>query len=238
MDRSNAFDVCICIAVLHHLATDERRLAALKELVRVVRTGGQILLYVWALEQDLEKIKMKRLKEKEFCEETGEETLISLSHKSKSIEEDIKRSELDSSNCENIESHPFEQKKDEEETAVSKESHESFSSFNSAVDHAGDSWKFRVNENRNMFEQQDVFVPWKYRGNNNSKLMKKESKGRSEGEQTLSPPQDKDRVYHRYYHVFKEGELIGLCERLDNVGVRRHYYEKGNWCVLLEKLND
>lgn len=49
--RSDAFDAAISIAVIHHLSTEEHRLRALRELLRVVRPGGSVLVYVWALEQ-------------------------------------------------------------------------------------------------------------------------------------------------------------------------------------------
>lgn len=48
---SNSVDHAISIAVIHHFATAERRKAAIRELVRVVRPGGRVLVYVWALEQ-------------------------------------------------------------------------------------------------------------------------------------------------------------------------------------------
>lgn len=50
--RSGCADVAISIAVLHHLSTEARRLAALTELVRLVRPGGEVLVSVWAKEQD------------------------------------------------------------------------------------------------------------------------------------------------------------------------------------------
>lgn len=49
--RSNCVDFCISIAVLHHLATRERRLKALTEINRVLAVKGQALVYVWAKEQ-------------------------------------------------------------------------------------------------------------------------------------------------------------------------------------------
>lgn len=49
--RSAAFDAAISIAVIHHLSTEEHRVRALKELLRIVRVGGEVLVYVWALEQ-------------------------------------------------------------------------------------------------------------------------------------------------------------------------------------------
>lgn len=49
---SNLFDATVCIAVLHHLSTEEHRLQAVKNLVRITKPGGEILISVWALEQD------------------------------------------------------------------------------------------------------------------------------------------------------------------------------------------
>ena len=54
--RSDQFDAAICIAVVHHLSTAVRRVAALKELVRIVRPKGRILVYVWAMEQEKRKV--------------------------------------------------------------------------------------------------------------------------------------------------------------------------------------
>ena len=39
------------IAVIHHFSSPERRLNAIKELFRIAKTGGKILIFVWALEQ-------------------------------------------------------------------------------------------------------------------------------------------------------------------------------------------
>jgi len=50
--QTNTFDYTICIAVIHHLATKEKRAKAIKELERVTKPGGKILILVWALEQE------------------------------------------------------------------------------------------------------------------------------------------------------------------------------------------
>ena len=49
--RDNSLDHAISIAVIHHFASDERRKSAINELIRIVRPGGRILIYVWAFEQ-------------------------------------------------------------------------------------------------------------------------------------------------------------------------------------------
>jgi tRNA (uracil-5-)-methyltransferase TRM9 len=56
---SGKFDFAICIAVVHHLSTTDRRVAAIKSMLSLLRkTGldthpfsGTALVYVWALEQ-------------------------------------------------------------------------------------------------------------------------------------------------------------------------------------------
>lgn len=49
--KNNLFDYTICIAVIHHLSTEFKRKKAIKELIRVTKPGGKILILVWALEQ-------------------------------------------------------------------------------------------------------------------------------------------------------------------------------------------
>ena len=49
--RSGAFDATICIAVLHHFSTVHRRIAVVRELARITRVGGTIMMQAWAQEQ-------------------------------------------------------------------------------------------------------------------------------------------------------------------------------------------
>ncbi|KAJ2776540.1 tRNA methyltransferase, has a role in tRNA modification [Coemansia javaensis] len=49
--RAGAFDFAICIAVVHHYASEDRRVRALREALRAVRPGGALLVYAWAQEQ-------------------------------------------------------------------------------------------------------------------------------------------------------------------------------------------
>lgn len=53
--QSDSFDAVISIGVIHHLTNVERRIAAIRELARILRPGGKLMIYVWALEQRLRK---------------------------------------------------------------------------------------------------------------------------------------------------------------------------------------
>ncbi|XP_005110610.1 uncharacterized protein LOC101858366 [Aplysia californica] len=49
--RSGVFDAVISIGVIHHFASNRRRVQALAELTRVLAPGGRLMVYVWAFEQ-------------------------------------------------------------------------------------------------------------------------------------------------------------------------------------------
>ncbi|KAK4115554.1 S-adenosyl-L-methionine-dependent methyltransferase [Canariomyces notabilis] len=55
--RECAADFVICVAVIHHMSTRARRQEAIRQLLQCVKAGeagqpgGQVLVYVWALEQ-------------------------------------------------------------------------------------------------------------------------------------------------------------------------------------------
>ncbi|XP_059572502.1 probable tRNA methyltransferase 9B isoform X1 [Alligator mississippiensis] len=53
--RNECFDAVLSIAVIHHFSTKERRMQAIKEMARILRIGGQIMIYVWAMEQNRRK---------------------------------------------------------------------------------------------------------------------------------------------------------------------------------------
>ena len=65
--KNNMFDNTICIAVIHHLSDIEKRKESIKELLRVTKKGGQILILVWAFEQE-KNSKRKFLEQENFVD--------------------------------------------------------------------------------------------------------------------------------------------------------------------------
>ena len=68
--ETDTFDYTMCIAVIHHLSTVENRKKAIEELIRVTKTGGKILILVWALEQP-EDSKRKFIKQENMVKWKG-----------------------------------------------------------------------------------------------------------------------------------------------------------------------
>lgn len=45
-------------------------------------------------------------------------------------------------------------------------------------------------------------------------------------------------TFHRYYHVFREGELDQLINKyVENLHILSSYYDHSNWCVIAEKVH-
>nr|XP_022920149.1 uncharacterized protein LOC111428728 [Onthophagus taurus] len=53
--RDESLDAVLSVAVVHHFATTERRVCALRELARVLKIGGRLIISVWAMEQSHRK---------------------------------------------------------------------------------------------------------------------------------------------------------------------------------------
>lgn len=149
--KSDTFDHVISIAVVHHFSNNLQRKRALKELVRIVKPGGKVLVTVWAFEQN------------------------------------------------------------------------------------------------KKFPKQDLFVPWNLQDNFHQKNLEEGV----ENEDTIEekPPQvdqmvekykDDEKnavVYKRYYHLFVEGELQKLLKDIPEAEVVDSFYNRDNWCVVLQKKN-
>lgn len=318
--RSNSFDVCICIAVIHHLSTAARRLAAIKELARIIRPGGRILISVWALEQHFKNAENRKNRdwgkyaqtESKMCstanhveKQDWDQFHVSLPSERKSyptnssiettaagvvtstINNDVVTKQdlcskvsnrvddldcqnnihsdtklvshnnedtdtLDTSKCSRVSSCDTDTSKADctseiLSASLNTSSNEIETSTQECTGNTAasrdDSVKLKVNASRDVFEQQDLLIPWNYRGQKNCTNSSKELTCASDKhlvEQGLnSAGKDKvPKVYQRFYHVFKENELADECRKLEDITVVRCYYDKGNWCVELEKVTD
>ncbi|CAG2062980.1 unnamed protein product, partial [Timema podura] len=205
--RSGIADGCISIAVIHHLATKERRSRALREIVRTLRFGGKALIYVWAKDQERHKNKSAYLKQDrknrraevlEGFQNNNQPSyareLSCVINKTDTTVENAacsKRTNIDPDNSPNIYS--------------DNPGNLSFPSI-------------PIHTNRTQFQHQDVLVPWKLKPVKESKT------------------DEKVQTFYRFYHVFEEGELEQLCHDIPECQVTKSYYDQGNWCIVVEKI--
>ncbi|NXY22670.1 ALKB8 protein, partial [Atrichornis clamosus] len=209
--RSGSCDACISIAVIHHFSTAERRLAAIRELTRLLRPGGMALIYVWAMEQEYKNQKSKYLKEKNGNKNKEEE--MNTGTVQRPLTDQVADNSSQDSACSD---QLLNDSKDEGCDAK-----------------PGADSTLPVHTNRTSFHSQDLLVPWHLKGGTKKK---EESTDRALLPAGSKESQELSAVFHRYYHVFCEGELEAACRSLDCVRIQKSYYDQGNWCVILEKL--
>ena len=254
---------------------------AVRELLRILAPGGKLLIYVWAMEQELHKIKSKYLKEsklqnhdhsislcKKQKEATGNSQNSLLKDESeassgmtdmspdqhhdycKQIPLNCKTSENSVSNensltgASNItDENTFQNCEDKKKTSVTEQSdkittegaHVSPCTTDGSSNNKSETLMtlkdnnsenllstkntsncpnccLSVHKNRTHFQQQDILVPWERKDEDSNKT-----------------------CFHRYYHVFKEGELEEMCGRIEECQLVNRYYDQGNWAVVLEK---
>ncbi|XP_070283033.1 tRNA (carboxymethyluridine(34)-5-O)-methyltransferase ALKBH8 isoform X1 [Myotis yumanensis] len=204
--RSGSCDACISIAVIHHFATAERRMAALQELARLLRPGGKALIYVWAMEQEYKKKKSKYLRENRTSQ--GRQEINSDPSAQEQFVEPMPDTGHQDSACSVPSINDFQKGRCNSKEVAN--------------------CKLPIHTNRTSFHSQDLLVPWHLKGN----------ASKEKPTETFGPAgtHDPGPVFHRYYHVFCEGELEAACQTLNNVSILQSYYDQGNWCVILQKV--
>ena len=251
--RSSSFDACISIAVIHHLSTTERRANAIKELVRIVKPHGYILIYVWALEQDkdpanggpVDETKDKECKQIEnVCTKSSEAAFDENGESSEcedAAEEKQRMAEFEQVQQCAVEPRTEKSEICKEEASEAKTRVDTLDScvknkFDRNCDIASEISRstIAINETRNVFKQQDLLVPWHFRGGKGGKGSDVSSKAFSNAD-AKNKTSSSSQIYHRFYHVFVEGELEELCNSIKGVKVVKSYHDRGNWCAIMQK---
>ncbi|KAE9595940.1 putative tRNA (carboxymethyluridine(34)-5-O)-methyltransferase [Lupinus albus] len=213
-------DAAISIAVLHHLSTENRRRKAIEELVRIVKKGGLVLITVWAVEQEDKSLltKWTPLSQKYGEEWIGPGSPRARTPSSLSLES-IPESEESSSG---------EHMKDFNACASMK-----FQETEDLRDQ-GQHYSGDLKDNKNIENQQEYFVPW-HLPYHRAEVSGSSAQALANG---LATRDDKKGavVYNRYYHVFSEGELERLVSGINSARVVDRFFDKSNWCIILEKV--
>ncbi|CAM9411729.1 unnamed protein product [Pylaiella littoralis] len=214
--RSGVFDAAISIAVLHHFSSEARRLRALSELCRLLRPGGRVLVYAWAIEQEQDS-------RRSFA---AQDVLVPW-HLADHHNQSQGRS-----------------KDDVDASSVIATDGSSGIGDDTIINNSGpeeDETPNAESSGAAPAERADEVIGVGH-GSGNVE--------RGEAESVSAPTPNAPRhgvrvdavagtggsvVYQRYCHVYAEGELEGLVERVDGLRLVESYYDRSNWCVVAER---
>lgn len=222
----------------------ERRLAAIRELVRLLKTGGQALIYVWAFEQEYNKQRSKYLKEQS-------KDTYSMTNSVPTGSQDLRESALPPKDTHNSVGNV---------QCISKRSgmklsiHTNRTAFKTQdllvpwhlkdekIQRGEYSGEVLENEKTDDKKASSGYGLCSVNGSDSapgsdSKMCVGSRVGISSESGTSSgrEPECIVPVYHRYYHLFQQGELEQLCAQIPGVRVQSSYHDQGNWCLILEK---
>ena len=220
--RSGVFDAAICIAVIHHLASELRRGLALQELTRIVRPGGQILVYVWALEGNRRKVCMCVCVC--VCMYTRACACLHISALCVCV-----------CVCVRMLVSQFSQ----QDVMVDWHMQPKYTGLGVRGDSPRSGGERREGQSTHGDQFTGGSAPLPH------SLAESSSQGavatRSSPRQSLAPPEDSDadrlhklgyHTFQRFYHVFCGGELRDLfCSHVAGVCVEEEFYDHENWCV-------
>lgn len=226
------------------MSTEQRRLEALCELIRIIRVGGLVLVYVWALEQDEDEVGEKKvegaLNTGNFNISSDDKPMTGVNENDQNpIEPSIEKSNItnDKEKANELEKRSDSEHNIEKSNLMrhSYESHDSIENDTKKLNlvKRNEAQKvdpcepkyIQVAAGRNTFQQQDLLVPWHLKSSTSDSSITSQTEENKTQEQ----------VFHRFYHVFKRGELEQLCCRIPNVSVKDLYLDRGNWCIILQK---
>eukprot|EP00903_Cladosiphon_okamuranus_P021891 g20124.t2 len=221
--RSGMFDAAISIAVLHHFSSEARRLRALSELRRLLRPGGRVLVYAWAIEQEQDSRRSfaaqdvlvpwhladhhNRLPRGQRKDETNANANTNM------VTED--GGSGDNNNSSNATAVNFEPDQPETHHAEGSSSSSS-SSASTSIGAEGASGGGTAAEGPSC-------APTPTAPRHGVRMNATDGSGAGSV------------VYQRYCHVYAEGELEGLVERVDGLRLVESYYDRSNWCVVAER---
>ena len=223
----------------------DRRLRALRQLLRVTRRGGSVLVYVWAQEQ--EKCAAKGRKKNNPSPQASADTASDAGTSAGPASTETAGREAQRSNFAQQDvlvpwkfAEPGKKKK-EKDTAgkkVNKKSRQHCRSGN------GDGTNCPHGDDGMQQVSADMPTGGDSRGASSVECPASGTEldaAKSEHSVVAIAGVEESAavaggVYQRFYHVFVRSELQELCEELSDIATLvQYYHDKGNWCAVLEK---
>ncbi|KAF9927938.1 tRNA methyltransferase, has a role in tRNA modification [Mortierella alpina] len=204
--RTQFFDFAISIAVIHHFISPERRIAAIEEILRVVRIGGRVLIFVWALEQTGKR---------DFDKDVQDVFVPWAMPKKAEPKKDKSKSR------------PQGVKKKDRKKALAKDVETAAGSMSQLAIHS-DSVHGSEEPAQSIPEDSALTAQPVDASETAQPAVEKESAS-SEPTPSAAP------VFNRYYHLFQKGELEDLVLQTKKASIVQQGYDRDNWWCILEK---
>uniref|UniRef100_A0A915DZC8 Methyltransferase type 11 domain-containing protein n=1 Tax=Ditylenchus dipsaci TaxID=166011 RepID=A0A915DZC8_9BILA len=220
--RENCADAIVCVSMLHHLSSESRRLKVLKNFSSLMSISAEMIVYVWAMEQPNAKFPSQDVlvpwNLHELPKSNGLLPLVPF-HK-------------DSTKEQRIISNSIAIEVDEDCCSLST------TSISCWLDH----WLSKMQRN---VRAKWCINRWSPMLGNRLRSTMQSVEELYASELTLTLLEDsidialstiREVIYYRYYHVFRQGELEELIEKINCLNTSSITFDSANWCLLARKI--
>ncbi|KAG0275615.1 tRNA methyltransferase, has a role in tRNA modification [Linnemannia exigua] len=254
--RPQFFDFAISIAVIHHFISPERRVAAIEEILRIVRVGGRVLIFVWALEQtgkrDFDKetqdvfVPWALTKKPAAGSSGGEKQKKKKEPKANSRPQGVKKKDRKNNNSAEEEQTTTAVVQDEvkkgkikeegeEDGSVVTESLSKLTIQGGHTDSNSSNDKDDSNTDNNLLQDQSSTADSFSSSSSAPTATAHTTEQPTSEDISAAAPVVEAPVYNRYYHLFHKGELEDLVLRTNKASIVQQGYDRDNWWCILEK---
>ncbi|KAF8923761.1 tRNA methyltransferase, has a role in tRNA modification [Dissophora ornata] len=222
-----AMDFAISIAVIHHFISPERRIAAIQEILRVVRVGGRILIFVWALEQTGKRDFDKTVQDVfvPWAMPKKSEPKRDRTTTTKSRPQGVKK-RRDQANASSTSSSP---------TTTTTTTSTSEEASSSAVTESMDQLTIQPSTQQSV---QSASSSASTSASTSETPATAQETGAEDTDPAAGPSATAAPVYNRYYHLFQKGELEELVGQTNKASIVQTGYDRDNWWCIVEKTSD
>ncbi|KAG0287329.1 tRNA methyltransferase, has a role in tRNA modification [Linnemannia gamsii] len=239
--RPQFFDFAISIAVIHHFISPERRVAAIEEILRIVRVGGRVLIFVWALEQTGKRDFDKETQDvfvpwalaKKPAE--GKKSTEPKKPKANTRPQGVKKKDRKKSSDHIVDAR-------HSESVVTEE----LSEMTIQEDHTDNQANIIGDSNKvsNSLQDQSSTAADSLSSSSAHNSTTATSAAAAAASAESNPPTNEENapapaaeapVYNRYYHLFHKGELEDLVVQTNKASIVQQGYDRDNWWCILEK---
>ncbi|KAF8969511.1 tRNA methyltransferase, has a role in tRNA modification [Entomortierella lignicola] len=225
-----AMDFAISIAVIHHFISPERRVAAIDEILRVVRIGGKILIFVWALEQTGKRDFDKNTQDV-FVPWAMPKKAEARRDRTRSRPQGVRRRDRLNTTTTLLPSSTT------DETTVA----DSMDQLTLQTEQTESSTAAATTATTDPQSSSPEPVPEPI--SSSSALSSStgvtttatQDAEENSDSTTSAPSESAAPVYNRYYHLFQKGELEDLILRTNKASIVQSGYDRDNWWCILEK---
>ena len=262
---SDKFDASLCIAVMHHLASRERRVAVVSELVRITSPGGFVMIHAWAQEQgedsrhefpEQDMLVPWRL-QKRFFQPGQQGSGNDASQPLLTVAKTKKLQKLQPTDANKQEKNRRRKKRIKDVLLSSPEISQSSSAHveegaldcvrvDTVVNETNDGNESDDDDGNDHDDENPVPEAQGLTVSENSDDAETSALPSSDAavlavspdgpcEHVVEDDAKGQLIFQRYCHVYKQGELEQLCEAVSGCRIIETGWDKGNWTVLLLK---